>query len=153
MMKKKTNQKKTEKKKGAEKKDAIKRDWHWFDAQGKVLGRLSTQIAQLLMGKNKPSFIPWQDRGDYVVITNAARIGVSGRKDKQKIYYRHSGFPRGLKEETLEKLRERKPEEIIKRAVYNMLPKNKLRQGRMGRLRIFAGTEHPYGDLVSASPL
>lgn len=133
-----------------EEKSAFKRDWHLFDAEGKVLGRLSTRIAQLLMGKNKPSFVPWQDRGDYVVITNAAKIGVSGRKDKQKIYFRHSGFSGGLKEETLEKLRGRKPEEIIRRAVFDMLPKNKLRKGRMARLRIFAGEGHPYGDLISA---
>lgn len=149
-MKPKVDQKKTEKKKETGPKDALKRDWHWFDAQNEVLGRLATKIAQLLIGKHKPSFVPWQDRGDYVVVTNAAKIGVSGRKDKQKIYYRHSGFPGGLKEETLEKLRARKPEEIIKRAVFNMLPKNKLRQGRMSRLRIFIGEEHPHGDLVSA---
>lgn len=131
-----------------DKKGILERKWHLFDAQEEVLGRLATKIAQLLMGKNKPSFVPWQDGGDYVVVTSAARLKVSGRKDKQKIYYRHTGFPGGLKEETLERLRERKPEEIIRRAVFNMLPKNKLRKGRMGRLRIFAGKEHPYGQLV-----
>lgn len=131
-----------------DKKGSFQRNWHLFDARGEVLGRLATKIAQLLMGKNKPSFVPWQDGGDYVVVTNVARLKVSGRKDKQKIYYRPTGFPGGLKKETLGKLRERKPEEIIRRAVFNMLPKNKLRKGRMGRLRIFAGEEHAHEQLV-----
>lgn len=130
------------------KKGAFQRNWHLFDAQRNVLGRLATEAVQLLMGKNKPSFVPWQDQGDYVVVVNAAKLKVSGRKDKQKIYYRHTGFPGGLRGETLERLRERKPEEIIRRAVFNMLPKNKLRRGRMERLRVFAGKEHPYGQLV-----
>lgn len=127
----------------------IKRNWHFFDAKDEILGRLATRIAHLLMGKNKPSYVPWQDRGDSVVVTNVGKIKVTGRKEKQKVYFRHSGFPGGLREETLEKLRQRKPREIIRRAVFNMLPKNKLRKGRMNRLKLFLGETHPYENLVS----
>jgi len=128
----------------------IKREWHLLDAKDKILGRLSTQIAHILMGKNKPSFVPWQDQGDWVVVINAKEIQVSGRKEKQKVYRHHSGFPGGLKEELLGKLRKRKPEEIIRSAVKRMLPDNKLRKRRMNRLKIFAGPNHPYKNLVSS---
>lgn len=136
-------------KRGTQKQRAIQRNWYLFDAKDKILGRLATKIAHVLMGKNKPSFVPWQDRGDHVVVVNAEKVKISGRKEEQKVYYRHSGFPGGLKEETLDKLRQRRPGEIIKRAVYNMLPKNKLRKGRMQRLKIFVGEEHPYKNLIS----
>lgn len=135
-------------KKGARKENIVKRNWHLFDAKNKILGRLATQIVHVLMGKNKPSFVPWQDRGDYVVVINAEKVKVSGRKEKQKLYFRHSGFLGSLKEETLEKLRQRRPEEIIRRAVKNMLPKNKLRRGRMRRLKIVVGDQHPYEDKI-----
>lgn len=136
-------------KKGIKKQKTIQRKWHLFDAKDKILGRLATQIAHILMGKNKPDFVPWQDRGDYVVVVNAERVKVSGRKEKQKVYFRHSGSPGGLKEETLEKLRQRRPEEIIIKAVKNMLPDNKLKRGRLQRLKIFAGEEHPYEHLIN----
>jgi len=130
-------------------KQKIKREWHLLDAKDKILGRLSTKIAHLLMGKHKVSFVPWEDRGDYVVVVNAEKVKVTGKKEKQKKYYHHTGYPGGLKEETLERLRERRPEEIIRRAVYNMLPKNKLRKQRIKRLKIFVGEEHPYKNLIS----
>lgn len=136
-------------KKATQKQKTIERGWWLLDAKDKILGRLATQIAHILMGKNKPSFVPWQDRGGYVVVVNAEKIKVSGRKEKQKVYRHHSGFPGGLKEETLEKLRERKPEEVIRNAVKKMLPDNKLRKGRMNRLKIFMGEKHPYKDLIS----
>lgn len=129
--------------------EKIERKWHLLDARDKILGRLATRIAHLLMGKQKVSFVPWEDRGDYVVVIHAEKVKVTGKKEKEKIYYRHSGFPGGLKKETLESLRKRKPEEIIKRAVFKMLPKNKLRKEWMKRLKIFVGGEHPYQDLIS----
>lgn len=124
----------------------IKRDWHLFDAEGQILGRLSTQIALLLQGKNKLYYVPYLDCGDYVVVVNAKEILVTGRKEKAKKYYHHSGYPGGLREETLEKLRARKPEEIIIHAVRGMLPKNKLASQMIKKLFVFAGKEHPYGD-------
>lgn len=124
----------------------IKRNWHLFDAKGKILGRLASQIAQYLIGKDKKNFVPYLDMGDYVVVINAKKVGVTGRKEEEKIYTRYSGYPGGLKKKTLAELREKKPEEIIKRAVSGMLPKNKLRKRRMARLYIFAGEENPYED-------
>lgn len=131
----------------------IKRNWHFFNAEDEILGRLATRIAHILMGKNKPSYVPWQDRGDSAVVTNAGKIKVTGRKEKQKVYFRHSGFPGGFREETLEKLRQRRPKEIIRKAVFNMLPKNKLRKGRMNRLKLFLGEKHPYTNLISKSQI
>ena len=124
----------------------IRRDWHLFDAQGQILGRLSTKIATFLQGKNKTNYVPYLDCGDYVVVVNAKEILVSGRKEKQKKYYRHSGYPGGLKEETLEKLRARKPQEIIIHAVKGMLPKNKLAARMLKKLFVFADDKHPYED-------
>lgn len=124
----------------------IKRSWHLIDVKGQVLGRVATKISRLLIGKNKVYYVSHLDCGDYVVIINVAQVEVTGRKEKQKKYYRHSGYPGGFKMETLAQLRARKPEEIIKKAVWNMLPKNKLRKQRMKRLYIYAGEEHPYKD-------
>jgi len=124
----------------------IRRGWHLLDAEGQILGRLSTKIATLLQGKNKTYYVPYLDCGDYVVVVNAKEILVTGRKEKAKIYYRHSGYPGGLREETLEKLRARKPEEIIIHAVRGMLPKNKLASQMIKKLFVFSGEEHPYGD-------
>lgn len=122
----------------------IKRDWHLIDVSGKVLGREATRIARLLMGKDKPDRAPYLDCGDYVVVVNASRVAVTGKKESDKIYYRHSGYTGNLKQETLGKLRQRRPQEIIKRAVWGMLPKNKLRPSQMARLKIYAGGEHPH---------
>ena len=124
----------------------IKREWHLIDAKDKVLGRLATKIAQLLMGKNKPYFTHHLDCGDYVVVINAKEVKVTGKKEKQKIYYHHSGYPGGLKETPLWMLREKHPERIIINAVSGMLPKNKLRAGRLTRLKVQPGGEHPYKD-------
>lgn len=124
----------------------VERHWHLIDAEDQILGRMATRIAGLLMGKDKVEYVPYLDLGDYVVVINTKGVAVTGKKEKQKIYYRYSGYPGGLRKETLRELRERKPEEIIRRAVKGMLPKNKLQMPRMARLHIFAGAEHPYGD-------
>ncbi len=126
----------------------IKREWHLLDAKGQVLGRLATKIATLLIGKHKKDYVPHQDVGDNIVVINAREVRVTGRKEKQKVYRRHSGYPGGLKSTTLGELREKDPTKIIKFAVYNMLPGNRLRKGRMIRLKIFAGSEHSYESRV-----
>ncbi|MGI5828135.1 MAG: 50S ribosomal protein L13 [Patescibacteria group bacterium] len=126
------------------KKTEIKRSWHHIDVKGKVLGRISSEIAQLLIGKHKPYFTPNLDCGDYVVITNAEKIKVTGRKAKQKIYSRHSNYPGGLKQVTFKQQLDKDPTKIITRAVKNMLPKNRLQSERMSRLKVFAGENHPY---------
>lgn len=123
----------------------IKREWHVVDAAGKVLGRLSTQIAALLMGKHKPLFNRNLDVGDYVVVINAEKIRVTGDKAKQKEYYRHSGYPGGFKITTLENVLATHPERIIEHAVKGMLPKNRLEDRMMVRLKVIVGETHPYG--------
>lgn len=122
----------------------IKRNWHLIDAKNQILGRLSTEIATLLMGKNKPNFVPYLDMGDYVVVINANKVKVSGKKETAKKYYRHSGYPGGLREENLARLRERKPEEIIEHAVWGMVPKTKLGHEIIKKLHVYAGTDHPF---------
>jgi large subunit ribosomal protein L13 len=124
----------------------IERKWHLIDVEDKILGRVATRIAKLLIGKDKVDFVPHQDVGDHVVVINAAKVAVTGKKEEQKIYYRHSRYPGALKKKTLRELREQRPEEIIARAVKGMLPKNKLQKPRMARLHIFSGAEHPYKD-------
>jgi len=128
------------------KKKDIKHNWHLIDAQGEILGRLATKIAELLIGKTKPNFVRYLDCGDYAVVINAKKVAATGKKEKQKVYTRYSGYPGGLKKETLENLRARKPEEIIKHAVRGMLPKNKLQDKIMTRLYIFSDEKHPYDD-------
>jgi len=122
----------------------IKRDWHLIDAKGKILGRLATEIATILMGKNKPNYVPYLDNGDYVVVTNAKQVKVTGQKEIQKVYTRHSGYPGGLRQETLGKLRARKPEEIITHAVKGMVPKTKLGADMIAKLHVYAAAIHPY---------
>ena len=124
----------------------IKREWHLIDVKDKTLGRISSQIAQLLMGKRKPYFVRNLDCGDYVVIINAKNVKVTGNKEEQKNYYRHSGYPGGFRQETLKELRGRKPQDIIVHAVKGMLPQNKLRDKMLKRLFVFAGEEHKYED-------
>jgi len=124
----------------------IKREWHLFDAKDQILGRLATKIAVLLMGKNKVSYTPHLDVGDYLVVINASQIRVTGKKMRQKIYYRHTAYMGGLKETRLEEQMEKDPTKVIELAVKNMLPKNKLRRERMKRLKVFAEETHPYGD-------
>ncbi len=128
------------------KKSDIKRQWHLFDAQDQVLGRFATQIAILLQGKNKPYFTPHLDCGDYVVITNSNEIKVTGRKSQQKTYYRHSNYPGGLKSITFDKQLKKDSRKIIVWAVKSMLPKNKLRQPRLLRLKVFKNDQHIYQD-------
>lgn len=122
----------------------IKRNWYIIDARGKVLGRIATKIAELLIGKGKTTFTPAVDGGDFVVVLNASDIVLTGKKEKQKTYYWHTGYPAGLRSVTAEKLKEKKPEEILWKAVYGMLPKNKLRDDRIKRLKIYTANEHPH---------
>lgn len=122
----------------------VKRDWYVVDAQDMVLGRLATQVANVLRGKNKAIFTPSVDTGDFVIVVNAEKIALTGRKLADKTYYNHSGFPGGLKEITADKLLEKKPEELIKRAVKGMLPKNKLSRHMLKKLKIYAGASHPH---------
>jgi large subunit ribosomal protein L13 len=129
----------------------IKRDWHIIDASDKVLGRLTTQIAGLLIGKHKPMFSRHLDTGDYVVVINAEKVRVTGDKVKQKMYYRHSGYPGGLKSMNLERMLETHPTRVIEYAVKGMLPKNRLQAQRMKRLRIHVGDAHPYQSQVGAT--
>ena|SRR5260221_6188584 len=124
----------------------IKRSWHLIDVKDKTLGRVSSEIAQLLMGKSKPYFVRNLDCGDYVVVVNAKDIQVTGKKEEQKRYNRHSGYPGGFKSETLKELRVRKPENIITHAVKGMLPDNRLKDRMLTRLFVFAGEEHTYQD-------
>lgn len=126
----------------------VKRSWRLLDARGQVLGRLASQAAQLLIGKDKPNYVPYLDMGDYVVVINAKEVKVTGKKEKEKLYRRYSGYPSGLKEETLEQLRERKPEEIVRHAVHGMLPKGKLGRKIITKLYIYSGPEHPHGDKI-----
>lgn len=122
----------------------IQREWHLIDAKEKVLGRLSGQIAELLMGKNKTYFVRHLDCGDFVVVVNARQVVLTGRKEEKKIYYRHSGYPAGLKTEIAGHIREKKPERLIIHAVSGMLPQNKLKDRMLTRLYVFPGEEHPY---------
>lgn len=128
----------------SQKPSEITREWHLIDATELPLGRLSTIIATLLIGKGKPTYTPHMDAGDYVVVINAKDVPVTGDKELQKIYYRHSGFPGGIKDARLEEVREKFPERIIEASVKGMLPKNKLQADRMARLKVFAGAEHAH---------
>ena len=126
----------------------IKRFWHLVDVEGKILGRVSSDIAKLLMGKSKPYLVKNLDCGDYVVVVNASRVKVTGKKETDKKYYRHSGYPGGLRTETFKELKESKPEEIIRHAVKGMLPQNKLRDRMLTRLFVYKDKSHPYGDKI-----
>lgn len=128
----------------------IKREWHLIDAKDKILGRVSSQIALLLMGKAKSDFVRNLDLGDFVVVINAKDVKTTGNKEAQKNYYRHSGYPGGFKKETLSDLRERKPEEVIIHAVSGMVPQNKLKAKMLKRLYVFAKEVHTYEDKFSA---
>lgn len=122
----------------------IERDWFVVDATNLPLGRLASEIAQILRGKHKPSFAPHVDVGDHVIVINADRVAVTSGKSQAKIYYRHSGFPGGVKAESFESLRERRPEAIVERAVRGMLPKNKLGRKMLKKLNVYAGPDHPH---------
>ena len=122
----------------------IERQWYVVDAQGKTLGRLSSEIAKILRGKHKPIYTPHVDCGDYVVVVNAEKVWTTGRKLDQKIYYRHSGYPGGLKQITLREQLNRFPERAIEHAVKGMLPKNRLGRRMFKKLKVYAGAEHPH---------
>jgi len=122
----------------------IKREWHVIDATDQVLGRLATQVTRLLMGKHKPIFTRHLDTGDYVVIINADKVRVTGNKAKQKVYYRHSGYPGGLKSITYDKLMETNPTRVIEHAVKGMLPHTRLGAKMMKKLRVYVGDTHPH---------
>ena len=120
------------------------RDWYVVDAEGKNLGRLATRIADTLRGKRKPEYTPHCDVGDFVIVVNAEKIAVTGKKRSDKLYHRHSGYPGGLRTRTLNDMLERQPEEVIRKAVKGMLPRNRLARQQLRKLKVYAGPEHPH---------
>jgi large subunit ribosomal protein L13 len=126
------------------KKEEVNRDWYLINAEEKVLGRIATHIANVLRGKNKPTFTPSVDTGDFVIVVNANKIALTGNKLNDKMYYSHSGYPGGIKSINAGKLLEKKPGDIIKKAVKGMLPKNKLGAHMLKKLKVYSGSEHPH---------
>ncbi len=122
----------------------VNRHWYIIDVKDQVLGRISTQIARALTGKDKPGYVAYQDCGDYVVVINAKDVKTTGRKEIQKMYYRHSGYPGGLKAEALKDLRNRRPEEVVRRAVKGMVPRGRLGDQIIKKLYVYAGSDHPH---------
>ncbi len=122
----------------------VERKWHVIDAGDKTLGRLASEIARILRGKNKPQYTPHIDTGDFVVVINADRVKVSGKKAEQKLYRRHTGYPGGLRETSYEQMMDRKPTEILRKAVWGMIPKTRLGRRQFKKLKIYAGPEHPH---------
>ncbi|HEY7166660.1 MAG TPA: 50S ribosomal protein L13 [Candidatus Binatia bacterium] len=120
------------------------RQWYIVDAQGKILGRMATEIARVLRGKNKPIYTPNADAGDFVIVINARGVRLTGKKLEQKIYYRHTNYPGGIRERTAAKMLTEKPEEIVRLAVKGMLPKNRLSRRLVTKLKVYAGPEHPH---------
>ncbi len=129
----------------------LQANWHVLDADGQVLGRLASQIARLLMGKHKPTYAPHLPVGDYVVVVNAAKVRVTGRKLTDKVYYRHTGYMGGIRAVPLREMLAKHPERVIELAVRRMLPKNRLGRHLLGRLKVYAGPEHPHEAQVVAS--
>ena len=127
----------------------VKHDWYVVDAEGQTLGRLSTRIADVLRGKHKPAYTPHVDTGDFVIVVNAGKIHVTGNKLDEKMVRWHTGYPGGLKERTLREQLDRRPTEVIRKSVRGMLPKNKLAAAQLGKLKVYAGPEHPH---VAQSP-
>jgi large subunit ribosomal protein L13 len=122
----------------------VERKWYVVDAEGKHPGRLATEIVRVLRGKNKPQYTPHVDVGDFVVVVNADRVVVTGRKAEQRVYRRHSGYPGGMKETSYEQMLARKPTEVLRKAVYGMMPKTRLARKQFKKLKIYAGPEHPH---------
>ena len=122
----------------------VERKWYVVDAEGKHLGRLATEIVRVLRGKNKPQYTPHVDVGDFVVVVNADKVAVTGRKAEQRVYRRHSGYPGGMKETSYEQMLARKPAEVLRKAVYGMMPKTRLARKQFKKLKIYAGPEHPH---------
>ena len=129
----------------------IERQWHVMDASDKILGRFATQVAHLLMGKHKPIFSPHLDTGDFVIVINADKVRVTGNKAKQKLYYRHSGYPGGLKSITLEKLMQTHPTRVIEHAVKGMLPHTRLGAIMIKKLKVYAGDTHPHQAQINSA--
>jgi len=125
-------------------KERVLHDWYLVDADGKTLGRLSTQIANRLRGKHKPEFTPHVDTGDYIVVINADKIHVTGKKETDKFYYHHTGFPGGIRSVALGKMREKSPEKILENAVKGMMPRNRLGRAMLSKLKVYAGNSHPH---------
>jgi large subunit ribosomal protein L13 len=128
------------------------RQWYIIDAQGKVLGRMASEIAKILRGKNKPTFTPNADAGDFVIVVNARGVKLTGKKFQRKIYYRHTEYPGGIRERTAEKMLEEKPEDLVLLAVKGMLPKNRLSRRLVTKLKVYAGPKHPH-DAQKPQPL
>jgi large subunit ribosomal protein L13 len=126
------------------KKEDVQQSWYLVDAENKVLGRLASELANILRGKKKPEFTPHVDTGDYVVVINAEKVSLTGNKLKDKVYYRHSGYPGGIKSMTAEDLQAKRPEDLIRLAVKGMLPKNRLGRKVFKKLKVYAGAEHPH---------
>lgn len=126
----------------------VKREWHLIDARNQILGRLATSVATTLIGKNKPNYVPYLDMGDYVVVINAGSVKVTGSKGAEKKYYRHSGYPGGLRTETFAELKEKNPERIVEHAIWGMMPKGKLGRQMIKKLHVFPGTRHPFAKQV-----
>lgn len=124
--------------------DKLEKKWYIVDAEGKTLGRMSSEIAKVLRGKNKPEYTPFVDTGDYVIVVNADKIKVSGKKLDQKIYYRHSDYVGGMKSATLREMLDRRPEKVVELAVRGMLPKGPLGRQMLKKLHVYAGAEHPH---------
>lgn len=122
----------------------VERKWYVIDAEDKTLGKIASEVASILRGKKKPIYTPHVDTGDYVIVINAEKVRVTGKKEEQKIYKSHSGYPGGLKETTLRELRAKNPEEIIRHAVKGMMPKGKLGRQMFKKLKVYAGPEHPH---------
>ena len=122
----------------------VERKWYVVDADGKTLGRLASEVASVLRGKNKPTYTPHVDCGDYVIVINAEKVAVTGKKRSEKIYKKHTGYPGGLREITFDKLQQKKPEEIIRHAVKGMLPDGALGRQMFKKLKVYAGSEHPH---------
>lgn len=122
----------------------VRRRWWVIDARGQVLGRVATRAAVLLMGKHKPDYVPYMDVGDYVIVVNAREVVLTGQKEKKKVYYRHSGYPGGLKSVTAAQLRATHPERLVEWAVSGMLPKNRLRRVYLRKLKVYADDRHPH---------
>lgn len=129
------------------------RTWHLLDAQKLTLGRLASHAAQLLMGKHKPGFVRHLDQGDYVIVINAQKVKVTGKKSTQKIYTSYSGYPSGLKTKTLSQLQQEQPQTIIEKAIKGMLPKNKLQSSMFNRLKVFTDNQHPYQDKINSNQI
>lgn len=133
------------------KREEVKRDWYIVDAEGKTLGRMASRVASILRGKHKPIFTPHVDTGDFVIVVNAGKVRVTGKKEEDKMYYYHTGYPEGLKSKTLGKFLKEKPEKLVRQSIWGMLPKNKLGRAMLKKLKVYSGPEHPHAAQMPRS--